>query len=103
MGKHGERQQQRENSRDWEKAEQSLKSLQSKYKSQFMLRDFGDTHEKILVCDDKYVVTGSYNWLSFKANPKSKKRRQEDAVVIKDADVVEEYFAELTARFATTA
>ena len=30
----------------------------------------GDTHEKILLCDERFVVVGSYNWLSFRGDRK---------------------------------
>lgn len=100
MGKHGDRQQQRESSANWTIAEKDLQDLRKRYKSLFELRDFGDTHEKILLCDKEYVVSGSYNWLSYKANPRSKKRRQEDALMVTVPEVIEKYFEELTARFA---
>jgi phosphatidylserine/phosphatidylglycerophosphate/cardiolipin synthase-like enzyme len=99
MGKHGNRQQERENSANWTVAEAELANLRKRYKSLFELRDFGDTHEKILICDSEFVVSGSYNWLSFKANPRSKKRRQEDALMVTIPDVIEKYFSEITARF----
>jgi hypothetical protein len=101
MGKHGNRQQERENSANWSLAETELANLRKRYKGIFELRDFGDTHEKILLCDSEFVVSGSYNWLSFKANPRSKKRRQEDALMVTIPDVIEKYFSEITARFTT--
>lgn len=30
----------------------------------------GDTHEKILICDKKFAIVGSYNWLSFRGDRK---------------------------------
>jgi hypothetical protein len=100
MGKRDERLQRRESSANWSDAEIDLKNLRKQYKKLFELRDFGDTHEKILLCDKEFVVSGSYNWLSFKANPRSKKRRQEDALMVPDPDVIEKYFDEITERFA---
>jgi hypothetical protein len=100
MGKQGERQQQREVSANWSAAEAKLQSLQTRFRDQFELRDFGDTHEKILLCDKEFVVSGSYNWLSFKANPRSKKRRQEDALLVTVPEVIEKYFDEITTRFS---
>jgi hypothetical protein len=102
MGKHGNRQQERESSANWSLAETELTNLHKRYKGIFELRDFGDTHEKILLCDSEFVVSGSYNWLSFKANPRSKKRRQEDALMVTIPDVIEKYFLEITARFTTS-
>ena len=100
MGHHGQKQHEREESLNWVRAEEALNDLRKRYKSLFELRDFGDTHEKILICDGQYVVTGSYNWLSFKPNPKSKKRRHEDAVMVLNSDLVEQYFTELSERFS---
>jgi hypothetical protein len=99
MGKHGNRQQERESSANWSRAETELQNLRKRYKDAFELRDFGDTHEKILLCDNEFVVTGSYNWLSFKANPRSKKRRQEDAMMVTNPELIEKYFSEITERF----
>jgi phosphatidylserine/phosphatidylglycerophosphate/cardiolipin synthase-like enzyme len=101
MGKRDARQLQRDVSANWSLAESELDSLRKKYDRQFELRDFGDTHEKILLCDKKYVVSGSYNWLSFKANLRSKKRRQEDALMVTVPEVVEKYFDEITSRFSS--
>lgn len=32
--------------------------------------NLADTHEKILICDEQFVVIGSYNWLSFRGDRK---------------------------------
>ena len=64
----------------------------------FELRDFGDTHEKILIKDSDYVVMGSFNWLSFRGDPKRPLRR-ERSVKINDAAYVEKEAAVLEARF----
>jgi hypothetical protein len=31
----------------------------------FVFRRFGDTHAKVLICDDSYAIVTSFNWLSF--------------------------------------
>lgn len=64
----------------------------------FQLRDFGDTHEKMLIKDDQYVVIGSFNWLSFKGDPKRRLRR-ERSLKVNDAAYVEKEFAPVEARF----
>ena len=33
-------------------------------------KEFGDTHAKILLVDDKYAVIGSFNWLSLEGDPR---------------------------------
>ena len=68
----------------------------------FQLRDFGDTHEKILIKDDQYVVIGSFNWLSFKGDPKRRLRR-ERSLKVNDAVYVEKEFAPVEARFRRAA
>lgn len=65
---------------------------------QFELRDFGDTHEKVLIKDDDYIVVGSFNWLSFRGDPRRRLRR-EMSVKINDPAYVEKQFAKLEARF----
>jgi hypothetical protein len=35
----------------------------------FHLLKLGNTHAKVLVCDSKYAIVGSFNWLSFSGDP----------------------------------
>lgn len=49
-------------------AEQRLRHLATGY-PQFRFVRLGDTHAKILVVDQRFVVVTSYNWLSFKGDP----------------------------------
>ena len=46
-----------------------LEELFAQYKGTLTLKR-GNTHEKILLCDDKYVLIGSYNLLSFNGDYK---------------------------------
>ncbi len=48
--------------------ERRLRDLANKY-SEFRFVRLGDTHAKILVVDQRFVVVTSYNWLSFKGDP----------------------------------
>lgn len=64
----------------------------------FHLRDFGDTHEKVLIKDDEFVVEGSYNWLSFRGDP-DRKLRRERSLKVSDPAFVEKEFALFEARF----
>jgi DNA-binding MarR family transcriptional regulator len=45
----------------------ALKRLEDRYDNLF-LRNLGNTHAKILVCDSRYVVITSFNWLSFRSD-----------------------------------
>jgi hypothetical protein len=64
----------------------------------FQLRDFGDTHEKVLIKDDQFVAEGSYNWLSFRGDP-DRKLRRERSLKVTDPAFVEKEFALFEARF----
>ena len=46
----------------------------------------GNTHEKVLVCDKTFVVITSFNWLSFKGDPK-RGFRQETGTLNEDQEV----------------
>jgi len=50
-----------------------------------------NTHRKIIVCDDKFGIVTSFNFLSFKADP-TMTYRDELGVVIKDKKAIENLF-----------
>ena len=64
------------------------------------MKYLGNTHEKILIRDHDFAVSGSFNWLSFKPTPKKSRYRYEDALLVSDPTVIEEYFADITGRFS---
>lgn len=72
-------------------AERELRALESKYRN-FKLVYVGNTHRKTLVSDDSFAVVTSFNWLSFKGDPK-KPPRDEGGVVIRKSEYVEAEFA----------
>lgn len=88
----------RESSPGWKRAEEDLQSLQQKYPGTFQLKDRGNTHEKILLRDTDFVVSGSFNWLSFRGE-RGRRFRYEDAIQMSESTTIEEYFADLTGRF----
>ncbi len=47
-----------------DKAKNYLYDLCKKYKNLY-INSNANTHEKILICDDRWVITGSFNWLSY--------------------------------------
>ena len=49
-------------------------------------------HHKVLVCDRKFIVTTSFNWLSFRGDP-TMSFRQEVGCVVEGNKVVEELAA----------
>ena len=45
----------------------------------------GNSHNKMLICDDKFLINGSYNWLSYDG----KTDREEGGTVIRDKSEIE--------------
>jgi hypothetical protein len=62
----------------------------------------GDTHAKVLLCDDRFVIVGSFNWLSFQGDP-GKTFRDERGMFVAIPNVIEEQFKVLAARFNSLA
>lgn len=77
-----------------EKAEKDLNGLERKY-SNFHLVYVGNTHRKLLVSDDEFAVTTSFNWLSFRGDPKDKPRDEYGEVFRKASQVEKRYQAGL--------
>lgn len=67
-------------------AEKDLKQLAERYKN-FRFVFVGNTHQKTLVSDDAFAVITSFNWLSFKGDPRDKPRDEGGAVIRKKAYV----------------
>jgi phosphatidylserine/phosphatidylglycerophosphate/cardiolipin synthase-like enzyme len=81
LGEQGDRGEGREQSWDWTEAEERLEAVAKQYPDGFKLANLGNTHEKILLRDADFVVSGSFNWLSFRADPR-RKLRHEDALQV---------------------
>jgi hypothetical protein len=62
---------------------------------------FGDTHVKALVCDDRFAILGSFNWLSFRGDP-NMPFRDERGFLVTNSAVVTETAADLLERFSAT-
>lgn len=78
-----------------ERAEKDLRSLEGKYKN-FHLVYVGNTHRKLLVSDDEFAVTTSFNWLSFRGDPKDRPRDEYGEVFRKASQVEKRYQAGLS-------
>jgi hypothetical protein len=98
MGGHGRKDRERIESEDWAEAEKDLLKLQRLFPATFQLKDLGNTHEKILLRDKDFVISGSFNWLSFRGD-NSRRYRREDALQVTEPAVIEEYFTEITGQF----
>ncbi len=84
-------------SEDDRKAEKELKKLASKYKN-FWLERLGNTHAKTLICDTKFAVTTSFNWLSFKGDP-DRTFRDERGTLVSIPKNINELFASYRKEF----
>ena len=67
-----------------------LENLADSYKN-FRFEKVKNTHRKIIVCDDKFGIVTSFNFLSFRADP-SLTYRDELGVVLRDKETVESLF-----------
>jgi phosphatidylserine/phosphatidylglycerophosphate/cardiolipin synthase-like enzyme len=57
----------------------------------------GDTHAKVLLVDDQFFVTTSFNWLSFRGDPKQP-MREEEGTIVEEPEIVEAYYQRLIGR-----
>ena len=67
-------------------AEKDLKQLAQRYQN-FKFVFIGNTHRKTLVSDDAFAVVTSFNWLSFRGDPRAKPRDESGVVIRKKAYV----------------
>lgn len=72
-----------------DKAEKILKEIQQQRSTgkYLTLIKLGNTHEKVLLVDGRYVVITSFNWLSFKGDPK-RGFRQETGIYTEDEGTI---------------
>ena len=60
-----------------------------------------NTHEKVLVSDDKFMVVTSFNWLSFRGDPNFG-FRQETGIYTESKDCIREMKENLSERMNIT-
>ncbi len=75
-----------------------LGRLASDYRDLFRLTRLGDTHAKVLICDSRFSVITSFNWLSFRGDAHLD-FRDERGYYVGLPDKVEEVFETYRARF----
>lgn len=51
-----------------------------------------NSHEKILICDDDYIITGSFNWLSYMHNDGNE--RKESSIISKNQSTIKKKIIE---------
>jgi hypothetical protein len=76
---------------------EALERLARRYFN-FSLVWFGDTHAKILISDRQFAVATSFNWLSFKGDPR-RTFREERGLLVRDPRVVDAQFDAIIPRF----
>jgi hypothetical protein len=74
-----------------------LEGLSRKYPNLRFCR-LGDTHAKILLCDQAFVITTSFNWLSFRGDPK-RTFRDERGTLVAIPEYVDKVYEDLIGRF----
>ncbi len=74
-----------------------LNELKSRFRN-FHFLEFGDTHAKVLISDDRFFVVSSFNWLSFKGDPAAT-FRDEQGILVALPDLVDKKFQEQLVRF----
>ncbi len=74
---------------DQEAAIARLRRVGARAKGRLRVVEIGNTHEKLVVCDTRYVIVGSFNFLSFNPQP-GKGVRRETSYRITDSAAVRE-------------
>ncbi len=62
--------------RDQEEALRRLRKLSEQSHGRVRIVEVGNTHEKVVICDDRYVIITSFNFLSFNPRPGKGVRRE---------------------------
>jgi hypothetical protein len=71
-------------------AKLKLEELKKRH-SNFTFKNIGNTHRKLMVSDERFAIVTSFNWLSFKGDPKEKPR-DEYGILISDPKLLEQIF-----------
>lgn len=80
---------------------QKLTNMQNKkYGNKLLLIKLNNTHEKVLIKDNEYMVITSFNWLSFKGDP-NKGFRQETGYYTESKEAIQQMKANLSNRMNT--
>jgi hypothetical protein len=79
-------------------AEAELSRVAQRYPN-FHLAKFGDTHAKVLVCDSRFSIVSSFNWLSFRGD-RQLRFRDERGMYIGIPEHVDALFDEYVSRFS---
>lgn len=94
---YGQSDEERMKRRSWQEAEQRLRALEARHKGSVHLQ-IGDTHAKMLVCDDHLAMCGSFNFLSYRGE--GRKVRDEKAMLMTHRDDVAGVAQDILDRFS---
>jgi hypothetical protein len=72
--------------------------LKKRYPYTFRPQRLGTTHSKVLALDQSFVIHTSFNWLSFKGDPK-RTYRDEHGFLVRNAQIIDDAFEEWKPRF----
>lgn len=75
--------------------------IAQRYPYTFSPQRLGTTHSKVLVLDRSFVIHTSFNWLSFKGDPK-RTYRDEHGFLVRDPAIIDSVFSEWRPRFGGT-
>jgi len=79
-------------------AERKLRGLGKDFVDTFHMTRLGDTHAKVLVCDSRFSIVTSFNWLSFRGDDKLD-FRDERGYYVGLPDKVDDLFESYRQRF----
>ena len=65
--------------------------LAQQFKFTFAHRRLGNTHAKVLICDNRFLIVTSFNWLSFKGDPR-RTFRDERGTFVAVPEMIDEQF-----------
>ncbi len=86
--------------RRWIEAEEVFKRLHREFPDLMTYRDIGHSHEKRLICDDRFTFGGSFNLLSFSGERRGRgKLRHEGADLITSSEFCEELYSRYLKEF----
>jgi hypothetical protein len=71
--------------------------LAVRFKFTFRYRRLGNTHAKVLICDQRFMIITSFNWLSFKGDPR-RTFRDERGTFVALPEKIDEQFASWSSR-----
>lgn len=88
-----------EPSREEERTIEDLRKVARNKRGRLKIYRVGEVHSKVLICDDKFMVMGSFNWLSFGGDP-TRGSRVEDGMLTRDKKAIAQKTQEWLERLA---